>query len=105
MNDLWRQPAFKPGAATWNTDDPDQQPWLKNKKPKHGAKKEAAAAPEAAAPPVPTAYLTSAKLTKSIHTTGSLAPVAADANYAAPQCTWLAAASWRKLCTGLPASR
>lgn len=64
------QPAFKPGAATWNTDDPDQQPWLKNKKLKAGVKKdpEVAAAP---APVVPFPYMTSAKLTKSIHTTGA----------------------------------
>lgn len=66
---LSSQPAFKPGTATWNTDDPDQQPWLKNKKPKHGAKKEPPP-PELVAPPPPTAYLTSAKLTKSIYTTG-----------------------------------
>ena len=66
------QANFKPGAATWNTDDPDQQPWLKNKKPRHGGKK--AEEPVEAAPkpkPVPSAYMTTAKLTESVQTTGA----------------------------------
>ena len=64
------QPTWKPGAATWNTDDPDQQTWIKKKKTKAGAKME----PEQPAAPAlvaPSAYMTSAKLTKSIHTTGA----------------------------------
>jgi hypothetical protein len=65
------QANFKPGAATWNTDDPDQQPWLKHKKPRQGGKK--AEEPAEAAPkpkPVPSAYMTTAKLTESVQTTG-----------------------------------
>ena len=66
------QANFKPGAATWNTDDPDQQPWLKNKKPHQGGKKaeepaEAAPKPKA----VPSAYMTTAKMTESVQTTGT----------------------------------
>ncbi len=66
------QANFKPGAATWNTDDPDQQPWLKNKKPRKGGKK--AEEPAEAAPdpkPVPSAYVTTAKMTESVQTTGA----------------------------------
>ena len=65
------QANFKPGAATWNTDDPDQQPWLKHKKPRKGGKQ--AEDPAEAAPqlkPVPTAYMTTAKMTESVQTTG-----------------------------------
>ena len=65
------QANFKPGAATWNTDDPDQQPWLKHKKPREGGKK--AEEPAEAAPkpkPVPSAYMTTAKMTESVQTTG-----------------------------------
>ena len=71
---LLLQPNFKPGAATWNTDDPEQQPWLKNKKPKHGGKKEpaAAAAGPTASAPMPTPYMTSARVTQSVHTTGNV---------------------------------
>ena len=65
------QANFKPGAATWNTDDPDQQPWLKHRKPRQGGKKaeepaEAAPKPKA----MPTAYMTTAKMTESVQTTG-----------------------------------
>lgn len=64
---------------------------------------------EAAAPPPPSAYLTSAKLTKSIHTTGHFHPTPANASHAActsPQAahpTASCASDLPELCTQFPA--
>jgi len=67
------QASFKPGTSTWNTDDPEQQPWLARaaKKQKGGAsgKQEAAAAAgDGEVAPLP--YTSSAKLVQRQQTTG-----------------------------------
>ena len=66
------QASFKPGISTWNTDNPEQQPWLARqaKKQKGGAGKEAAA-PAAISAPAPLPYSSSAKLVQRQQTTGA----------------------------------
>lgn len=64
------QAAFKPGTSTWNTDDPDQQPWLKHRKKK--AKGEEEAPNIMAAGPEPLPFQSSAKLVQRQMTTGAL---------------------------------
>ena len=64
------QAAFKPGTSTWDTDDPDQQPWLKHRKKKgRGGEEEKPDVLGAAPEPLP--FQSSAKLVQRQMTTGA----------------------------------
>ncbi len=64
------QAAFKPGTSTWDTDDPDQQPWLKHRKKK--AKGGGEEVPDIMATgPEPLPFQSSAKLVQRQMTTGA----------------------------------
>jgi hypothetical protein len=66
------QAAFKPGTSTWNTDDPEQQPWLARaaKKQRRDGLDTVGAAPTPDAGPAPLPYSSSAKLVQRLQTTG-----------------------------------
>jgi hypothetical protein len=67
------QAAFKPGTSTWNTDDPEQQPWLARaaKKQRRNGLDTVGAAPAPDAGPAPLPYTSSAKLVQRLQTTGA----------------------------------
>lgn len=68
------QAAFKPGTSTWNTDDPEQQPWLARqaKKQKKDPTATVGAAPTPEAGPAALPYTSSAKLVQRQQTTGTI---------------------------------
>jgi hypothetical protein len=63
------QAAYKPGTSTWNTDDPDQQPWLKHRK-KKGRTGDGVIAEAATGATQPLPFQSSAKLVQRQMTTG-----------------------------------
>lgn len=62
--------AYKPGTSTWNTDDPDQQPWLKHRK-KKGRTGDGVIAEAATGATQPLPFQSSAKLVQRQMTTGA----------------------------------
>lgn len=70
MSDSLLQAAYKPGTSTWNTDDPDQQPWLKHRKKKGRNVDDDSSADVAPTGPQPLPFQSSAKLVQRQMTTG-----------------------------------